>query len=219
MNREHYYKPEKIKTDKVLFWGCFHFDHNKEFLYKNRGFNSVEEHNDTLVRSWNEKVEEMNGEVVGVLLGDTMFGHGGLDKFEHLLGSLNYTHLYLCSGNHSAGFKQAIKDSNFEQNHAVTFMPNYFELIVKRQPIACSHYPILSWNGQGAGTWHLYSHVHGSLWNSDLGRAYKESGAKQYECSVEENPYPISFQQLKDIMSKRESVSFDHHGPNTNNPF
>lgn len=36
-----------------------HIGHNKEFVYKERGFQSIEEHDSALLSNWNELVSQM----------------------------------------------------------------------------------------------------------------------------------------------------------------
>lgn len=42
--------------EKIFFTSDTHFGHNKEFLYKGRGFESVEEHAEKIVENWNKVV-------------------------------------------------------------------------------------------------------------------------------------------------------------------
>ena len=222
-----FYKPIKIKHDPkdVLFWGCLHYDHACESwdnpLWKMRGFKSVEEHNTTLIDNWNKVASD---DTVGFLLGDTMFGVGGEKKFMSILRQLKFNTLYICAGNHHAGWKQvfeAMEDNEFdlEYNKKIIFIPNYVELYVNGQAVVASHYPILSWNGMGKGAYMLYSHVHGNLDKSELGKLYKNSGLKQYEVSVELNPFPINFLDLTKVMGKVEGNSVDHHTKDINASF
>lgn len=224
MYKKLFYSPINISSKNVLFWGCLHYDHKCEHwddpLWKKRGFTSVEKHNSILLDRWNQKAGH---DSVGVILGDIMFGRGGEDKFLCIMRRLNFKELYVCAGNHFSGFKQCLEslDENvleLSSEKKVVFCPNYFELIVSGQPIVCCHYPILSFNGQSRYSWHLYSHVHGSLESSEIGRMYKNSGVKAYEVSVEVNPSPISFDELNRIMRKKSGATFDHHKKDDNNP-
>jgi len=225
--KEKLYKPLKILNEdtNILFWGCTHINHNPRWdnpIWKQRGYNSADNHKDGVIKNWNQKANE---ETDGVLLGDVMFGGGGADEFFNILNRLRFKNLYIQAGNHFAGFHQALEltdengDYNFNENKKVIFLSNYFEAFVNGQPIAFSHYPILSYNGQAKGAFHLFSHVHGNLGKSKIGKAYLDSGVKAYEVSVEKNPSPINFSELKKIMRDRENVSFDHHSAETQNPF
>ena len=71
-----------------------HFGHDREFLYKPRGFNSIAEHDEEVVRRWNETVEPDD---VVLHLGDVMLGDNahGLDCLKRLNGKI-----FIVPGNH-----------------------------------------------------------------------------------------------------------------------
>ena len=186
-----------------------------------RGYDSPEAHEQGLIDNWNSKANE---KTVGFLLGDNVFGDSDGSKFLHLMKSLKFEKVYVMSGNHVSGFRQ-----NFDNRSpgnvldvdgkSVVFVPNYLEAFVNSQAVVMSHYPILSWNGQAKGSYHLHSHTHGRLGDSVLGKAYKESGARVVEVSIEVYPVPLNFGEISAILNKKAPVSFDHHDSTTQNPF
>lgn len=58
-------------SKKIWFTSDLHFGHDKEFLYKPRGFNSITEHDETIISNFNSVVS--NDDVL-VILGDVMLG-------------------------------------------------------------------------------------------------------------------------------------------------
>jgi calcineurin-like phosphoesterase family protein len=220
------FQPIKIKApdDNILFWGCMHYGHDPKWenpIWKTRGFDSAEECGETLIQRWNAKA---NSETIGFLLGDTVFSDPDGKKFLGLMERLTFKQLYICAGNHYSGFKQALEGCHGNSleigiGNFITFCPNYFEAFINGQAVVMSHYPILSWNGQARSSFSLYSHVHGNLGKSAIGKAFEESGARALEVSVEKFPSPPNFTEIKDILKKRPPVSFDHHDSNTQNPF
>jgi calcineurin-like phosphoesterase family protein len=217
-----FYKPVKInaKNHEILFWGCLHYGHDPKWevpIWKSRGFNSSKEHDTGIISNWNSKA---NKNTIGFLLGDTMFGYGGAEKFTSLMKSLNFKKVYVMSGNHIAGWHQAFEsvEDNVLQidDKEVVFVPNYLEAYVNGQAIVASHYPLASWNGQGKNSIMIHSHTHSNLYNTPLGDIlYK---AKIMDVGVENCPFPISFGEIKSKFDKN-SVSFDHHTSQTKNPF
>lgn len=218
--RNLFYKPIKVdaKNHEILFWGCMHYGHDPQWdvpIWKRRGFSSSSEHDEALINNWNSKATD---KTIGFLLGDIMFGYGGEQKFKSLLSRLNFSQLFLMSGNHTAGWSQTFKeiDSNtlyIDNNHnkEAIFVPNYLEAIVNGQAIVMCHYPILSWNGAGKGSWMLFSHVHGSLINSELGRLYISKGGKALEVSVEASISPFTYGEIASIMRGKDDFKTDHH--------
>jgi calcineurin-like phosphoesterase family protein len=226
--RDLFYKNirQEAKNDQILFWGCLHWHHNPSWdlpIWKRRGFNSVQEHDETLVKNWNSKATD---KTIGFLLGDTMFGMGGKDEFMSLMRQLKFHRLFVMSGNHHAGFKQAFDeiDSNtlyVDGNYSkeVIFVPNYLEAYINGQPIVMCHYPVLSWNGAGKGSWMLFSHVHGSLGNSELGRMYLKNGGYNLEVSVEATKFPLTYGEIGVIMKNKSKFKTDHHDDTASTPF
>lgn len=220
-----FYKPLKV-TDKdhnVLFWSDTHFGHRCEHwerpLWSARGFSSIEEHDEELIKRWNAK---SNNSATFFHLGDFMFGHNAVDRLEQIVDRVCFKTLYLLPGNHCAGWKQWFEKINTNVWHlspqkTVYFLPNYVEAYINGQPIVMSHFPILSFNGQGKGSYCLYGHVHGNLQKREIGKLYKQ--ARTQEVSVEICPSPVSFGDIKKIMRDKEIVSFDHHDEKTLNPF
>ena len=221
-----FYKPIKIKhpDNDILFWGCLHANHEcrtwSEPLWKQRGYSSMQDHDDSNLRNWNSKATD---NTIGVWLGDNRFGSGGAEAFLNLVDKFKFKWLYCMSGNHTAGWWQAFEsaDQNILQigEKTIIFVPNYVEFIINNQSVVASHYPVLSWNGQGGGSFMLFSHVHANLDKSAVGRAYVESGARCLETNVDKFKSPPNFKEVKDILFKREKVSFDHHNAEVNNPF
>lgn len=79
-----------------------HLGHNKEFLYKARGFVSIEEHDLALVKIWNETVSPDD---TVYILGDIMLKHNLEDnEFEYGLSLLRQLNgkLIIIRGNHDS---------------------------------------------------------------------------------------------------------------------
>jgi calcineurin-like phosphoesterase family protein len=211
------------KDTDFLFWACSHFNHAPKWdepIYVQRGYNSADECRDGLILNWNKK---STYETVGFLLGDIMFGMGGADTFFRLLDRLNFKQLNIVSGNHCAGFHQALEltddDARYYLNSEkmVQFLPNYFETYINGQAIVFSHYPLASWNGQAKGSYMLHGHTHGNLIKSELGKILYTT--RILEVSVENCPSPINFGEVRKIMRDKEAKAFDHHTSASQNPF
>jgi len=42
----------------IWFTSDTHFSHNKDFIFKDRGFGSIQDHDETLIKNWNEKISK-----------------------------------------------------------------------------------------------------------------------------------------------------------------
>lgn len=124
-----------------------------------RGFESVEEMHEYMVKAWNEKVNRRD-EVV--ILGDVSIGTAA--ETNEILGKLNGK-LCLIRGNHDNRFltKSEFRAERFE------WVKDYHELKDDGRKVVLCHYPILCYNGQylenkegKPKSYMLYGHVHDS---------------------------------------------------------
>lgn len=87
---------------------------------------------------------------------------------------------------------------------------------VNDQEIVLSHYGMAVWNKSHRGAWQLYGHSHSSSepWmdKNMPGRRSMDVGVDNIKKLLGEYR-PISFDEVKSIMSKREGFSMDHHIP------
>lgn len=212
-----FHKPVKIqdKEDKIFFWSDLHLGHActswDEPLYVKRGFETLEEHDSSLLKRWNERIPH---EGIVFNLGDMLFGHNGHQRLLNYFEILNFKTMYLLFGNHTAGTKQVFEslEGNIHQVNSekqVVFCPNYIEANINGTPCVLSHYAIASFNRQGKGAFMIHGHSHGNLHNSDFGKMLYQ--ARVVDVGVEKYPYPPSFREIKEKF-KKDPVSFDHHG-------
>ncbi len=87
---------------RIWITSDLHIGHNREFVYQDRGFNNIEEHDEKLVNNWNELIET---EDMVYVLGDVMLKHDlADDDFSYgmsLLKQLNGK-LTIIRGNHDS---------------------------------------------------------------------------------------------------------------------
>lgn len=109
-----------------------HFNHEKKFLYKPRGFNSIKEHDEEIIRNWNSVV---SSDDIVYLLGDVFLGADktyGKNCIERLNGNIK-----LILGNHDGSSKQQVYKSC--SNISIV---GYSTLIkYKKYNIYLSHFP------------------------------------------------------------------------------
>ena len=79
---------------KIWLTSDLHLGHDRDFIWGPRGFNSVEEHDETIIKNWNELVSP-DDEIW--CLGDLMLGdnYTGCQKLNQLAGKI-----YILAGNH-----------------------------------------------------------------------------------------------------------------------
>lgn len=84
-------------TNKIFFTSDLHFGHNREFIYKERGFDSIDDMNEAIIKNWNSVVSECDDVYV---LGDLMLGGPeyhvkGIELIKRLNGRI-----HVIAGNH-----------------------------------------------------------------------------------------------------------------------
>jgi len=128
---------------KVWITSDLHIGHNREFVYVERGFENIEEHDETLLRNWNELVDD-NDTVY--ILGDVMLKHNLQDdEFSYGISILKKLKgkLIIIRGNHdSEGKIELYKDcENVIRAGDAALYLNYPE--IGSYHFYLSHYPTL----------------------------------------------------------------------------
>lgn len=152
-----FFKKLKLKTDKLVFISDLHLGHDKEFLYKNRNFNNIEDHDAFIFDKWIEYIDE---KTTVICLGDICFNDSKSYTFYNFI-SLPYKELHLIKGNHNSGMKQFFSEPNrYFKN--IFFHGDYSEGFINKQAVCLFHYPIFIWNLKQNGSFCLSGHSHGS---------------------------------------------------------
>lgn len=179
----------------IFLTSDFHFCHNRDFVYKKRGFDSVDEMNKAIIENFKEMVGTDDETYV---LGDLILNDNekGLECVRALNGKL---HIIL--GNHDTD----------ERIRLYKKLPNVVDvsfgarLKLGKKHFYLSHYPTLTANpGDRAVTYNLCGHSHTTDRFVDF---YK---APIYHVEVDaHNCYPVPLAQIKEeIKIKFESESF-----------
>jgi calcineurin-like phosphoesterase family protein len=164
--------------------------------------------NDGLVERWNSVIKQEDDVYH---LGD--FAFAGKQKIFSLLERLSGS-IHLIKGNHDAlkiykaaqedGLIEWVRDYYVLRVQDVTQSDESDELISYHQSVVLCHFPILSWDNMHHGSWHLHGHCHGSLPPTKMMRMDAGVDANNW--------YPISYQEVKNVMVMRSVVPVDHHG-------
>lgn len=136
----------------IYFTSDLHFGHNREFLFKPRGFTTIEEHDNTIIENWNSVVGKDDDVYI---LGDLMLNDNkhGLECISRLNG---IKHIIL--GNHDT-------DTRVELYKAITSDIKYADIIKygKYRFYIC-HYPTFTSNLEkehlSECLINLYGHTH-----------------------------------------------------------
>ena len=150
-----------------------HLGHKNIIKYSNRPFSSVHEMNQEIIDRYNSVVGEKD---IVVHAGDFTLEKDASKYIRQLKGN----HIFI-KGSH---------DKWLGRNHPIQI----WEKKIEGQYLVVCHYCMKVWPRSQYNSWLLYGHSHGRL----------PPEGKSWDISVDNNDfYPLSFEQIKEIMDKR----------------
>lgn len=167
-----------------------HFGHDREFIWKVRGFSSIDEMNEAYVDRWNSLVTNDDD---GYILGDLMLGSPENIEFIRRLNGK----LHIVYGNHDTLFRRDLYNklpNLVEANWAIV-------LDYKKYHFYMSHFPTLTGNLEKESlkqmTLNLYGHTHQ---NSN----FYEDRPYMYHVGVDSHDgYPVSLDKIIEEMNDK----------------
>lgn len=201
-------------SHKVFFTSDTHFGHNKEFIYKHRGYSNIDEHDTNIINEINNVVGQND---YLFHLGDFCL-NTDLDKFNSLLDRINCQNIYKIWGNHSNCHKKKVYrvevDKILPNSKAQIYPIRYRNIVylgtskcisIGPQLIIMNHFPLLVFDQSKNGAWHLHGHCHGNL-----GRSLPDAqDGKVLDVGWDVFRKPVSFEEVSRIMDKKVIKSED----------
>jgi len=124
-----------LTVSKIFFTSDLHFNHDREFIFGPRGFKSVEEMNETLIKNWNETVTNEDDIYV---LGDFFLGND-MEFVEKTLSRLNGL-IHLVVGNHDTPRKLDF----YSGAEYISEIADALRIKYKKREFFLCHYPVLT---------------------------------------------------------------------------
>lgn len=146
---------EKTKEVKKWFTSDTHAFHKKIIEFTNRGKETTQEHHEEwLLDLINSKAEKQD---ILYLLGDVAFAKG-YDSIADWVSKIN-AQVIIVEGNHdnSSHLRRLVKDG------LIVTWDRWLNIKIKDHKTMLCHFPMMSWNEQRYGSWHLHGHSHGNL--------------------------------------------------------
>lgn len=180
-----------------------HFNHNREFIYKARGFNTIEEMNETIIANINSVVDA-NDELY--ILGDVCLGGGGsevLAKNKALIERLN-GRIHIILGNHDTPQRIAMytncKNVYSANEYATMLHYNGYHFYL-------SHFPTITGNLEKESlkkcTLNLFGHTHQTTnFYQDMPFMY-HVGVDSHNC------YPVLLDDIIEEMHAKVKECFE----------
>lgn len=174
------------------FTSDLHIGHNKDFIWKSRGFSSIEEHNTTILKNWNAVVTPDD---TVYLLGDLCLGEDK-EEWDRIYKHLNGNKIVII-GNHDTKNKIDKYESDYHMSclgYATIYQYS------KKRVFYLSHYPTLVGNYDNKKfLWNLSGHTHST-------KLFQYENEKIYNVAMDaHNCTPVSIEQIiKDIEKYRQ---------------
>ena len=139
---------------KIYLSSDFHFCHDREFIYKPRGFNTIEEMNRAIIENWNNVVTEDDD---GYILGDIMLKDNEVGA--ELLCQL-HGRLHIVLGNHDTTTREQI----YRESPNVVEVAEAIKIKYNKHHFFMCHYPTMTGNLEKEAltqmTLNLHGHTH-----------------------------------------------------------
>lgn len=170
----------------IYFTADLHIGHDKDFIWEERGFSSVEEHDKEILKRWNEVVKP---EDTVYILGDLALGQNG-NEWDNIFYDLN-GNIFFIQGNHDTNRRISIYQARYIMNYlgAASFWK------YGKKSFYLSHYPTLVANKDDKKfLWNLSGHTHSK-------NKFEYGQYHVYNVAVDaHNCYPVSIEEIiKDI--------------------
>lgn len=206
------------------FWSSdFHNYHDPNWdvpIWKQRGYNSVEE-------SYNDVRDKINSRVSEYqhlwTLGDSHLSCSD-EQVIAWWSSINCQNIHYLFGNHSSQMYRIYKQEVLKQYGSdeievyplrmgnVIFSGNHQEILIGKQKIVMNHFPLHSWNAMGRKSLMLSGHQH----CTDKTRTPDCPINRVLDVGWDWKNDVWSYDEIMDVMSTKMFLSVDHHDTNTN---
>ena len=137
---------------KIFLTSDLHFGHDKEFIWKARGYDSVANMNLSQVIKYNQTITDDD---IVYILGDCIMGEDRESQLERLFGLPGRKHLII--GNHDTDGKIA----DYQKLNIFESVQMAHRLRYRKKEFILSHYPTIVTNGDDPKpVFNLHGHTH-----------------------------------------------------------
>ncbi len=220
------YKSLKFKAkefDQIGFASDFHAFHRREFVWKERGFKSVEEHTEFLIRNINDNFTTHS---LLFYLGDLALNSND-GEVQSFLRRLNPTIYYVFGNHESQMYRLYSNDVKAKFGEGVEVYPHTIGSItffgmriitaIDGQLLHLSHMAPAIWDNQNHSSWALFGHSHSNYKDAlpENKQGKKLDVGVDVALKYNKNCF-FTWGEIKRIMNRKNCFALDHHGENTN---
>lgn len=180
----------------IYFTSDLHLNHDKDFIYKPRGYNNVDEMNRAIIETWNSIVPEDDAVFV---LGDIMLGDNlkGIDLVQQLHGNI-----FVIPGNHDSPSRcKLYKNDGITVYDSPSIITSFMEW--RKQQLYLCHYPTMldrPTNGlPGPTLINLFGHTHQK-------EPFYNDNPNMIHVGWDTWGKPISIEEIKKLYEEKRSM-------------
>ena len=186
-----------------------HFNHEQEFIYKKRGYNSPSEMTLDMIEVINSTVKK-NG--ILLHLGDFCL-NTTTEQYHFILSKLQIKEIWMLWGNHNSPIQKSYGGTReqiaaFNQGIFIKYLDHYFTFRRGKKIFVCFHFPISAWDGMHRGSMHLCGHSHG---NHSMSRPENKT-SKILDCGWDVHKKPLSMAEVELILNSKNINNIHHSG-------
>ena len=208
---------------RIAFASDFHLGHNRDFIYKARGFETIRGHDQWILQS----LAEIGADDHLYYLGDFALNTTP-DQVREFFRRIRCDNIFYIWGNHESStskiYNEVVRSALIPEMEGefevypitvknVTFLGHVHQATINQQRIVMQHYAPLIWDKSHRGSWALCGHSHGSC-KEILPQA---THGKRLDVGVDVamkyqgRPF-FWFEDIVTIMNRKELAVVDRHG-------
>jgi len=211
---------------RVAFASDFHLGHNRAFIYKARGFETIRDHDQWILQS----LSEIGAHDHLYYLGDFAL-NATRDQVREFFRRIRCNNIFYIWGNHESSTSKIYneaRDGLFPELEGkfevypitvknVTFLGNVHQATINHQRLVMQHYAPLIWDRSHRGAWAICGHSHGSCKEILPQATHGKILDVGVDVAMKYHGRPFFwFEDIVKIMSQKEFVMADRHGSITN---
>ena len=193
--------------NKLFVTSDTHFNHNKEFVYKVRGYDNPTSMTDDMINIINEVV---GSDGILLHLGDFCL-NTTTAQYHEILSKLKVKEIWMLWGNHNNPIQKSyggIREQvcAYNKNILIRYLGHYYTFRRGKNEFVCFHFPIQTWDNVNNGSMHLCGHSHGG---NKIALPETNEG-KILDCGWDVHGKPLSMAEIEAIMMNKQIVA-NHH--------
>jgi calcineurin-like phosphoesterase family protein len=202
----------ETEEKKIYITADLHLGHQRDFVWKPRGYSDFKSHDDGVINSINAVVRPSD---VLVIVGDFCL-NTPIGQFNEYLSRISCQDIWYLWGNHNNPHEKNIYTkyqltSDTEtypfKYRNMTYLGYYLECIINGQFVVICHYPIYVFNEMMHGSWMLCGHSH---YGCNLTKAENPAG-KILDVGWDGPNKPWTFDQIRSVMNSKRFIELDAH--------